>query len=246
MVRTAIITGAGSGIGRASAIALSARGFELALIGRTLATVHETATLCNGPTHLMVADVGKAHDVANVFADLRQLWARLDLLFNNAGSNIPTASLDEQSCDDLHDVITSNLLGALFCAREAFAMMRSQNPQGGRIINNGSVAAHAPRSGSAAYTAAKHGITGLTKSLILDGSHYGIGCCQIDIGNAATPRTEKMAKGVPQADGSIRSEPRLPLDIVAAQIVQLAELPPQAIIPFTTLMPLGMPLFGRG
>lgn len=245
-MRTAVITGAGSGIGRASAIALSARGFDLALIGRTEATLLKTAALCKGSTRIVVADVGEAEVIADAFAGLRRVWPRLDLLFNNAGSNISTRPLDEQATSELHDVIKSNLLGALYCAREAFTTMRAQSPQGGRIINNGSVAAHAPRPGSASYTAAKHGITGLTKSLNLDGHRYGIGCCQIDIGNAATPRTEQMVQGILQADGSIRPEPRLALDIVAAQIVHLAELPSEAVIPFITVMPLGMPLFGRG
>jgi NAD(P)-dependent dehydrogenase (short-subunit alcohol dehydrogenase family) len=167
-------------------------------------------------------------------------------LFNNAGTNIPAKPLFEQSANDLSEVIATNLTGSLFCAREAFGWMSSQEPSGGRIINNGSVSAHAPRPYSPAYTAAKHGITGLTKSLILDGWRHRISCCQIDIGNAATARTDRMETGILQADGEIGIEPRMDVNVVARQIAQLATLPSDVMVPFITIVPVGMPLYGRG
>lgn len=244
-MRYAVVTGAGSGIGQAVAVALSQR-FQVGLIGRDPTRLAETAARCGEAALVLPADVTDPGAVAAGFRELRKRWGRLDLLFNNAGTNVPTRPIDEHSPDDLCEVISSNLLGALYCAREAFAIMRVQQPAGGRIINNGSVAAHAPRPGSSAYTAAKHGITGLTKSLILDGAPYGISCCQVDIGNAATPRTEKMDRGVLQADGQLRREPRLPLDVVVKHIVSLAKQPPECCVAFSTILPLGMPLFGRG
>ena len=244
-VRYAVVTGAGSGIGRAVAIALSQR-FSVALLGRDATRLAGTATQCDGQALQFPADVTDPAGVSAVFRTLREDWGRLDLLFNNAGTNVPTRPIDEHSAEELHDVISSNLLGALYCSREAFAIMRTQQPTGGRIINNGSVAAYSPRPGSPAYTAAKHGMTGLTKSLILDGSPFGISCCQVDIGNAATARTERVESGVPQADGTVRREPRLSLDVVVRHIVHLTKMPPESCVAFSTILPVGMPLFGRG
>lgn len=241
----AVVTGAGSGIGQAVAAALSAT-HRVALIGRTEAKLAETAALCQGEPLVLVADITDPSAVARAFQAVDAAWGRLDLLFNNAGTNVPSRRIDEQSAEDLAGVIASNLLGSLYCAREAFALMRRQSPQGGRIINNGSVSAQAPRPGSPAYTAAKHGVTGLTKSLILDGAQFGITCCQIDIGNAATPRTQRMADGVPQADGSVRSEPRMPIEALVQHVLHMASLPDDGYLPFSTIMPIGMPLYGRG
>lgn len=246
MSQTAIITGAGSGIGRAVAIELALQGFDLALAGRRLETLEETASLCSSDALLQTVDVTRADQVEALFSKAKSRWDRLDLLFNNAGTNIPARPLFEQSPEDLSDVIETNLIGAIFCAREAFGWMAHQSPAGGRIINNGSVSAHSPRPLSPAYTAAKHGITGLTKSLILDGWRHGISCCQIDIGNAATARTDRMEAGVLQANGSIAAEPRIDVDVVARQIAQMAVLPSETMIPFLTIMPMGMPLYGRG
>jgi NAD(P)-dependent dehydrogenase (short-subunit alcohol dehydrogenase family) len=243
--KIALVTGAGSGIGRAAAVELSRRGYALVLAGRRRERVEETAGLCTGETLAVTADVGEADDVARLFADAEHRFGRLDVLFNNAGTNI-SGPLDELAAKDLLTVVATNLLGSLYCARAAFALMTRQRPAGGRIINNGSVSAYAPRPDSTAYTASKHGITGLTKSLILDGRARGIACCQIDIGNAATEPTERMARGVPQADGRIAIEPRLDVALVARQVADLADLPPEANVPFITLMATGMPLYGRG
>lgn len=244
-MRYAVITGAGSGIGQAVAEALSET-HQVALIGRRRETLTETAARCRGTPLLLEADITVAGAVAAAFAEVDAAWGRIDLLFNNAGTNVPSRRIDEQSAEDIFGVIASNLLGSLYCAREAFALMRRQKPQGGRIINNGSVSAYAPRPGSPAYTAAKHGVTGLTKSLILDGAPFGITCCQIDIGNAATPRTQRMAAGVPQADGTTRPEPRMPLAAVVRHILHIAEMPDDGYLPFSTILPRGMPLYGRG
>lgn len=246
MSQTAIITGAGSGIGRAVAIELASRGFDLALAGRRLETLEETASLCSSDALLQTVDVTRADQVEALFAVARSRWPRLDLLFNNAGTNIPARPFFEQSPAELSDVVATNLIGAMLCAREAFGWMAQQAPAGGRIINNGSVSAHSPRPLSPAYTAAKHGVTGLTKSLNLDGWRHGISCCQIDIGNAATERTDRMEVGILQANGSIGTEPRIDVDVVARQIAQMAVLPSDVVIPFITIMPLGMPLYGRG
>lgn len=246
MLRTAIITGAGSGIGRAAAVALSRRGFSLALAGRRLSALEETANLCQGDVWCGKVDVRNAEKIGEFFANAARRWPRLDVLFNNAGMNIAARPLQEQTASELSDVIATNLLGVVYCAREAVAWMTRQSPQGGRIINNGSVSAYGPRPFSPAYTAAKHGVTGLTKSLNVDGWRAGITCCQIDIGNAAVPRTDRMDDGVLQANGTVAAEPRVDVDLVARQVAELADLPPDAVIPFITIMPRGMPLYGRG
>jgi len=243
---SAIITGAGSGIGRAVATELSTRGYSLFLFGRRSEPLAETAALCPGESHIVAVDLRDPDACHSAFAQVRTKTVRLDLLVNNAGTNLPSRPLESFSGGELVSVVSSNLISALLCAAEAFAMMKTQLPPGGRIINNGSVAAHAPRPHSAAYTAAKHGVTGLTKSLLLDGRAHGISCCQIDIGNAATERTEKMTQGVPQADGSLAVESRMDLGLVARTIADLANLPPDVSVPFMTIIPTAMPLYGRG
>lgn len=196
--------------------------------------------MCDGEAWCETVGVRNADEIARFFSGAAQRWSRLDLLFNNAGTNIAAKPIHEQSTGDLSDVITTNLLGAIFCAREAFSWMSRQSPQGGRIINNGSVSAYAPRPLSPAYTAAKHGVTGLTKSLNLDGWKFGVTCCQIDICNAAVPRTDRIAEGVLQANGTVASEPRIDVELVARQVADLADLPSDAVIPFLTIMPSGI------
>jgi NAD(P)-dependent dehydrogenase (short-subunit alcohol dehydrogenase family) len=235
-VRTALVTGAGGGIGRATALEFAQRGFRTYLAGRTESALQDVAALCEGGGHPIVADISSQASVAQLF----------DVLFNNAGTNTPALPFDELPAEDLVDVININLIGSLLCAREAFAIMKSQNPHGGRIINNGSVSAYGPRPKSVAYTASKHGVTGLTKSLILDGRDFGISASQIDIGNAASLRTARMERGVEQADGSVRTEPRMDLDLVARTVADMATLPADINMPFVTLMPTLMPLYGRG
>jgi NAD(P)-dependent dehydrogenase (short-subunit alcohol dehydrogenase family) len=241
----AIITGAGSGIGRAVACILASRGWSLVLAGRRRSTLQETAHLAGGGLVIPV-DVADAASVAELFTEARKSVDRLDLLFNNAGTNNAAVPFETLPPDELATIIATNLTGPLLCAREAFAWMKSQQPAGGRIINNGSVSADRPRPHSVAYTASKHGITGLTKSLILDGRDYGISTCQVDIGNAATARTDRMTVGVLQANGSTAAEPRLDVEILARQIADLAALPPEVMVPFLTIMPTRMPLYGRG
>jgi NAD(P)-dependent dehydrogenase (short-subunit alcohol dehydrogenase family) len=241
----AVVTGAGSGIGRVVATALLGAGYRVALAGRRRAALEETA---GGHADALVVptDVGDAGSVAGLFSAVREQWGRVDLLINNAGMFGPSGTVDEIAVEDWTATVTTNLTGSFLCAREAFAVMRAQQPQGGRIINNGSISAHVPRPGSAAYTATKHAITGLTKSLALDGRPYGIACGQIDIGNAASDMTAGMATGVPQADGSIRPEPRFDPAHVADAVLMMARLPLDANVPFLTIMATTMPFLGRG
>lgn len=241
----AIVTGAGSGIGRAVAIALSEAGFALVLAGRRTQTLAETAAFASHALPV-VTDVTNAASVTSLFDHAVTEFGRVDLLFNNAGTSAPAVPLDELPVADLRAVLDVNLLGAMLCAREALRVMKAQTPQGGRIINNGSISAYAPRPHSAPYVASKHAITGLTKSLILDGRRFGITCGQIDIGNAVTDMSAPMAAGVLQADGETRAEPRMDVENVARTIVHMATLPPEANIPFVTVMASGMPLYGRG
>ena len=241
----AIITGAGSGIGRAVAIELAGRGWDIVLAGRRREGLEETARLA-GRGLIVPTDVSDAALVAALFAAARAEYGRLDLLFNNAGTNTPAVPFETLTPEALSEVIAVNLTGPLFCAREAVAMMKAQEPQGGRIINNGSVSAYGPRPHSVAYTASKHGITGLTKSLILDCRDFGISVCQVDIGNAATARTDRMSQGVPQANGTTAIEPRMDVAMLARHIAGLAELPAEIMVPFSTIMPTTMPLYGRG
>ena len=245
-MKTAIITGAGSGVGRASALALAARGWRVGLIGRRREALEETAALAAGEPVIAPADIADPAQVDSAFAAIIAACGRLDLLFNNAGRGAPGATIDEMSLDDWYGVLNANLNGSFLCARAAFAQMRAQDPQGGRIINNGSISAHAPRPGSTAYTTTKHAITGLTKCLSLDGRPYDIACGQIDIGNALTEMAMPMTKGVPQADGSIKVEATMDPDHVAEAVVHMAEFPLETNVQFMTVMATKMPFVGRG
>lgn len=244
--KTAIVTGAGSGVGRACAQALVRAGWRVALFGRRAEALAETAAA--DPTRMMVLplDVSDPVAVATGFAAVEAAWGRLDLLFNNAGSGTPAVTPDELAIERWMAVVGANLNGSFFCAREAFRIMRHQVPQGGRIINNGSISAHAPRPGSVAYTSTKHAITGLTKSLALDGRPFGIVASQIDIGNAVTPMTERMTVGVPQPNGTVMVEPRMDVAHVADMVVHIAGLPLEANVLTVTIMATTMPFVGRG
>lgn len=241
----AIITGAGSGIGRAVAVELAGRGWEIVLAGRRREGLEETARLA-GRGLAVPTDVSDPASVAALFAAARAGYGRIDLLFNNAGTNTPAVPFETLTPEALTEVIAVNLTGPLLCAREAVAAMKAQQPQGGRIINNGSVSAYGPRPHSVAYTTSKHGVTGLTKSLILDCRDFGIAVSQIDIGNAATARTDRMSQGVPQANGTTATEPRMDVALLARQVADLADMPLEVMVPFMTIMPRNMPLYGRG
>ena len=245
MQKTIIVTGAGSGIGSATANAFLDDGYRVGFLGRRPATLEAAA---NGHKNalLLPCDVADPADVDAAFATAISSWGRLDTLFNNAGIGSPPASVDETDVDVWMNVVAINLTGSFLCARAAFAQMRSQSPQGGRIINNGSISAHAPRPGSAPYTSTKHAITGLTKSLSLDGRAYDICASQIDIGNALTEMAVPMTKGVPQADGSIRAEATMDVAHVASSVLHMANLPLDANVQFMTVMAPKMPFIGRG
>ena len=245
MDRIAVVTGAGSGVGRASAQALAKAGWKVALFGRRPDALAETAGGSDAFLPVPV-DVADPAAVAAAFAQVEAKWGRLDLLFNNAGSGTPALPPDEVGVEQWLTVVGANLNGSFFCAREAFRIMRAQSPQGGRIVNNGSVSAYAPRPGSIAYTTTKHAITGLTKSLSLDGRPYDIVASQIDIGNAVTPMTERMTKGVPQAHGAMMVEPRMNVAHVAEMLVYIAGLPLAANVLNVTVMASKMPFVGRG
>jgi NAD(P)-dependent dehydrogenase (short-subunit alcohol dehydrogenase family) len=244
--RTAIVTGAGSGIGRAASVALAEAGFDVMLAGRRAGPLEETARLIGSAAQVQLADVTDSSSVEQLFSAAKHRWGRLDLLFNNAGASLPPTRLDEITDEDWDRLIAVNLSGAFLCLRAAFRVMRDQDPQGGRIINNGSLSAHVPRLHSATYTATKHAITGLTKSALLDGRELGIACGQIDIGNAASDMGGTTAAGALQADGNCATEPLISVEAVAAAIVHMAELPLEANIPFMKIMASGMPFFGRG
>lgn len=245
MQKTIIVTGAGSGIGSATANAFLDDGYRVGFLGRRAATLEAAA---NGHENalLLPCDVSNPADVDAAFTTAISSWGRLDILFNNAGIGSPPASVDETDVDVWMNVVAINLTGSFLCARAAFAQMRSQSPQGGRIINNGSISAHAPRPGSAPYTSTKHAITGLTKSLSLDGRAYDICASQIDIGNALTEMAVPMTKGVPQADGSIRAEATMDVAHVASSVLHMANLPLDANVQFMTVMAPKMPFIGRG
>jgi NAD(P)-dependent dehydrogenase (short-subunit alcohol dehydrogenase family) len=245
----AIVTGAGSGIGRAVALALLEEGYAVALAGRRRAALEETGRRAsgNGGTPLVIqADVTVPESVRSLFSRTVDAFGRVDVLFNNAGINVPGVPIDELSVEQWRSVVETNLTGPFLCTREAFAVMKQQQPRGGRIINNGSISAYTPRPNSAPYTATKHAITGLTKSTSLDGRQYDIACGQIDIGNAATEMTERMAQGILQANGQIVVEPRLDLAHVAKAVVYMANLPLDANVQFMTVMATKMPFVGRG
>jgi NAD(P)-dependent dehydrogenase (short-subunit alcohol dehydrogenase family) len=247
--KTALVTGAGSGIGRAAALALQSAGYSVALAGRRAAELGATAALANpsGGTMLPVTtDVSSPDSVRALFASIQETFGRLDVLFNNAGANAPGIPMEDLTYEQWSAVVGVNLTGAFLCAQEAIKIMKAQDPRGGRIINNGSISAHTPRPNSAPYTATKHAITGLTKSISLDGRKYDIACGQIDIGNAATEMTERMKAGVPQADGSTMVEPRMDVRHVAEAVVYMASLPLDANVQFMTVMATKMPFIGRG
>jgi NAD(P)-dependent dehydrogenase (short-subunit alcohol dehydrogenase family) len=246
--RIAIITGAGRGIGKATALAFLADGYRVALAGRDREALARTAAESGAGDRALVVptDVTDPDAVEALFAGVRRELGRLDVLFNNAGTGAPPAPIDELSVEDWRKVVDVNLTGSFLCTRAAFRMMKDQEPRGGRIINNGSISAHAPRPGSAPYTATKHAITGLTKSTSLDGRAHDIACGQIDIGNALTEMTARMSKGVPQADGVVRPEPAIDVAHVAAAVLQMANLPLDVNVQFMTIMATKMPFVGRG
>jgi len=248
-LRVALVTGAGTGIGKAAAKALLSDGFSVVLTGRNLERLQKAIKEIGGNTTNCLAvacDVGKPEEVKTLFRQLKDQFGRIDVLFNNAGTGAPAIPMDELSYEQWMNVVNSNLCGAFLCSQEAMRMMKSQSPQGGRIINNGSISAHAPRPNTAPYTSTKHAITGLTKSIALDGRAFNINCGQIDIGNAATEMTERMANGIMQADGSIKVEPRMDVDHVGQAVLQMAKLPPESNILFMTIMASKMPFVGRG
>jgi NAD(P)-dependent dehydrogenase (short-subunit alcohol dehydrogenase family) len=247
MTKIALITGGGSGIGRACALTLGSNGYQVVVTGRRLEALQETVGLVEGGNASAVAcDVTNPEDVDALYDRIEAEHGHLDVLFNNAGNNVPAAAIGDIPVEDFLKVINVNLTGAFLCARGAFNVMRKQVPQGGRIINNGSISAVVPRPGSTPYTASKHAITGLTRTTSLDGRPYNIACGQIDIGNAASEMTAKMGGGVPQADLSIKPEPVMDVQHVADAVLHMANLPLTANIQFMTVMATAMPFIGRG
>ena len=247
--KVAIVTGAGTGIGKAVALALLKDGYSVTLAGRRREPLEQTvveAGAAGSRTLVVPADVGKQESVQAIFAQTKAAFGRLDVLFNNAGAGTPAIPLEDLSYEQWKSVVDVNLTGAFLCTQEAFKLMKDQDPRGGRIINNGSISARSPRPNSAPYTATKHAITGLTKATSLDGRKYDIACGQIDIGNAATEMTARMVKGVQQADGSMKPEPRMDVQHVAGAVLYMANLPLDANIQFITIMATKMPLIGRG
>ena len=246
MTKVALVTGAGSGIGRAAAQALSRAGFTLVLVGRRLQPLEETSASLTGHSIAVSTDVGDPDSVAALFTTLKKQYGRLDLLFNNAGVGTPNVPMEELSFVQWQAALGANLTGAFLCTQQAFRMMKTQEPRGGRIINNGSISATTPRPNTTPYTATKHAITGLTKSTALDGRAFDIACGQIDIGNAATDMTLKALEGLPQADGRIMPEPRMDLEEAARAVAYMASLPLSANVLFMTVMATKMPFVGRG
>jgi NAD(P)-dependent dehydrogenase (short-subunit alcohol dehydrogenase family) len=248
MTRIVLITGAGSGIGRAVSLAFLARGDTVILAGRRAAALEETAALSGAASRAVVApaDVADPEAVTALFQGAVAKAGRLDVLFNNAGRGAPPVPFEDLPLETWRAVVEVNLTGVFLCAQHAVRQMKRQEPRGGRIINNGSISAHSPRPNSAAYTATKHAVTGLTKSIALDGRAFDIACGQIDIGNAETPLTARMSQGVPQADGRIAPEPVMDVEDVAKAVLAMADLPLSANIPFMTIMATGMPFIGRG
>jgi NAD(P)-dependent dehydrogenase (short-subunit alcohol dehydrogenase family) len=246
--RVALVTGAGSGVGRAVTLALVRDGYEVVLAGRRIEALNETISLAGTPERVLAVptDVSDEGAVNALFAAVKERFGRLDVLFNNAGVNAPGVPLEDLTVDQWRSVVDVNLTGPFLCTRAAFRLMKDQDPRGGRIINNGSVSATAPRPNSAPYTATKHAITGLTKSTSLDGRKYDIACGQIDIGNAATDMAMRMTKGVPQADGSMRVEPVIDVTHVGEAVRTMANLPLDVNVQFITIMATKMPLVGRG
>jgi len=245
MSKIALITGGGSGIGRACAIAMAQDGYTVIVTGRRIETLDETVALM-GSGSAIACDITNADSVDAMFKQIQADHGRLDVLFNNAGNNVPAAPIGDIPPEDFLTVMNVNLYGAFLAARGAFNLMRAQNPQGGRIINNGSISAAVPRPGSTPYTASKHAITGMTRTISLDGRPYNIACGQIDIGNAASDMTAKMGSGVPQADLSIKAEPVMDVQNVSQSVVHMASLPLDANVQFITVMASSMPFIGRG
>ncbi len=247
--RVALVTGAGSGIGKATALALLEEGYDVVFAGRRQAALDAAIGEAGAKASRAVAIATDLTDPASVqalFDAINARWGRLDLLFNNAGTSAPAVPLEDLTIEQIRGVIDTNLLGAFLCTQGAIRLMKLQSPRGGRIINNGSISAHAPRPDSAPYTATKHAMTGLTRSTSLDGRRYDIACGQIDIGNAATEMTARMAVGVPQANGEIAAEPRMDVAHVARAVVYMASLPLDANVQFITVMATRMPYVGRG
>jgi len=243
--KIALVTGAGSGIGRAVSLALASAGYSVVLAGRRAAELEKTAAAGAGMLPVPT-DVSQPESVLALFAQIRETFGRLDLLFNNAGTGAPGVPMEDLTYEQWRRVVGVNLTGAFLCAQQAIKLMKEQHPRGGRIINNGSISAYVPRPNSAPYTATKHAITGLTRSISLDGRAYDIACGQIDIGNAATEMTERMSAGVPQANGTTMPEPRMDVRHVAEAVLYMASLPLDANVQFITVMATKMPFIGRG
>jgi NAD(P)-dependent dehydrogenase (short-subunit alcohol dehydrogenase family) len=246
--RIALVTGAGSGIGKSAALALLKDGYHVALVGRRKELLEKTAAESGAKDRTLVlpADVTKPDQVAKVFSETKTRWGRLDVLFNNAGMGAPAVPMEELPLEKFKEVVDLNLTAMFNCIQEAIRIMKAQEPRGGRIINNGSISAHAPRPMSVAYTATKHAVTGLTKCVSLDGRKHDIACGQIDIGNALTELAARMAKGVPQADGSVKPEPLMDVDHVGRAVLHMANLPLDVNVQFMTIMASKMPFVGRG
>jgi NAD(P)-dependent dehydrogenase (short-subunit alcohol dehydrogenase family) len=245
--KIAIVTGAGTGVGKAAALALTAAGYRVALVGRRVEMLEEVFKLIPSGQAIMVpTDVANPVAVKALFDRTVKEWGRVDLLFNNAGVGAPAVPLEELTVEQWTNVVNINLNGMFYCLQQAFRVMKDQNPRGGRIINNGSISAHAPRPNSIAYTSTKHAVTGLTKTASLDGRKYDIAVGQIDIGNAGTPMAQRMASGVPQANGQIAPEPLMNVDFVGQSIVYMDSLPLEANVLFHTIMATKMPFVGRG
>ncbi len=247
--RVAVVTGAGTGIGKASALALLADGYSVALAGRRVAPLEETVAEAGEDgerTIVASTDVGDPDSVKALFAKTKEAFGRLDVLFNNAGTGAPPLLLEDLSYDQWMTVVNANFTGTFLCTQQAFHIMKNQEPMGGRIINNGSLSAYVPRPNSIPYTATKHGVTGMTRATSLDGRKYNIACSQVDVGNAATPMTERMSGGVPQARGDVQVEPTMDVQHVADAIVYIANLPLDANVQFMTVMATQMPYIGRG
>jgi NAD(P)-dependent dehydrogenase (short-subunit alcohol dehydrogenase family) len=244
--KIAVVTGAGSGVGRSVAVALDEGGFSVVLVGRRAEALDATKALLKNPSLCVPTDVADDAAVDRLFAAVKAKFGRVDFLFNNAGAGLPATSIEDVTPAQWRSIVDVNLNGMFYCTRAAFRMMKDQTPQGGRIVNNGSISAHVPRPGSVAYTATKHAVTGLTRSTSLDGRKYDIACGQVDIGNAATEMTARMAKGVPQANGTMAVEPTMAVENVGKTVALMASLPLDANIQFVTVMSTKMPFIGRG
>ena len=247
--KISIVTGAGTGVGKSASLALADEGWTIVLAGRRKDPIEAVANEIKsrgGNSSAIVTDTSDTESVKGLFEETKRTFGRLDLLFNNAGTNAPGVSLEDLSFEQWTNVVNVNLTGVFLCTQEAFRLMKAQTPMGGRIINNGSISAHVPRPGSAPYTATKHAVTGLTRSTSLDGRKYNIACGQIDIGNALTEMAARMTKGVPQADGSIQVEPVMDVANVGKTVAHMASLPMEANVQFVTVMATNMPFIGRG